>query len=166
MIGVGTLLVINMHSTTGVLIAGAILLSRALAPVESIVAAWKSLVEARSAYRRLVRMLDKQIDAGHVTELPAPHGAITVERLVFGIRGHERPIIKGVSFALLPGESLGVIGPSASGKSTLARLLLGVWKPNSGVVRLDGADVATWPRETLVAPRTAELQAFLSAVLH
>jgi ATP-binding cassette subfamily C exporter for protease/lipase/ATP-binding cassette subfamily C protein EexD len=151
MIGTGALLVINQHTTSGVLIAAAILLSRALSPVESIVTAWKSLVEARSAYGRLVRILSSQTDAEHITELPVPSGALCVNRVVFGVRGQERPIINAVSFALAAGESLGIIGPSASGKSTLARLLLGIWRPLSGVVRLDGADVATWPRESLAA---------------
>src|SRR5204862_1688306 len=71
------------------------------------------------------------------------------ENLVFGVRGVQRPLIRGVSFSLAPGETLGIIGPSASGKSTLARLLIGVWRPASGAVRLDGADVAMWPRESL-----------------
>ena len=145
----GALLVINLHTTAGVMIAATILLGRALAPVESIVAAWKGLVEARSAYGRLTRMVGLDVEAEHVTELSIPKGAVSLERVVFGIRGRERPIIHGVSFALAAGESLGIIGPSASGKSTLARLLLGVWRPLSGVARLDGADVAAWPRESL-----------------
>jgi len=68
---------------------------------------------------------------------------------VFGVRGVQRPIIRGASFSLASGEALGIIGPSASGKSTLARLLIGVWRPASGAVRLDGADVSMWPRESL-----------------
>jgi ABC-type protease/lipase transport system fused ATPase/permease subunit len=74
---------------------------------------------------------------------------LQVERVVFALKNSEKPILRGVSFALEPGEALGLIGPSASGKSTLARLVVGVWKPVSGVVRLDGADVAAWPREAL-----------------
>jgi ABC-type protease/lipase transport system fused ATPase/permease subunit len=81
--------------------------------------------------------------------LPVPAGRVDVERVVFGLPGTDRAIIRGVSFGIAAGESLGIIGPSASGKSTLARLLVGVCKPVSGVVRLDGADVASWPREKL-----------------
>ena len=76
-----------------------------------------------------------------------PKGKVEVEKVVFGFK--EKPIVRGVSFALQPGEALALVGPSASGKSTLARLIVGVWKPVAGVVRLDGADVATWPREGL-----------------
>jgi ABC-type protease/lipase transport system fused ATPase/permease subunit len=83
------------------------------------------------------------------TELPAPVGRVELEKAVFAVKGAERPILRGVSFSLAAGESLGVIGPSASGKSTLARLIVGVWRPGSGTVRLDGAEVAAWGREAL-----------------
>ena len=149
MLGAGSWLVIEQHVSAGVMIASTILLGRALAPVEMLVAGWRSLVEARAAWRRLDELLASNPPAQPGTELPAPSGKLAVERLVFGLQGHDRPIIRGVSFAIAPGESLGIIGPSASGKSTLARLMVGVWKPVGGVVRLDGADVATWPREKL-----------------
>ena len=151
MMATGAYLVINLHTTAGVMIATTILLGRALAPVEGIVSAWKGLVEAHGAGRRLVRMLSADMTLSRVTELPNPIGAVSVDRLVFGVRGHESAIIKGVSFAIAAGESLAVIGPSASGKSTLARLLLGIWRPSSGTVRLDGADITEWPRESLAA---------------
>ena len=149
MLAVGAYLVIRQNLSAGVMIAATILLGRSLAPVESLVAGWRSLVEARAAWRRLGELIESNppIQAG--TDLPAPQGRLDVERVVFGLRSAERPIIRGVSFSLTPGESLGIIGPSASGKSTLARLMLGVWKPSSGVVRLDGADVASWPRDKL-----------------
>jgi ABC-type protease/lipase transport system fused ATPase/permease subunit len=85
----------------------------------------------------------------HNTALPRPSGRLAAERLVFTAAGAEKAIIKGVSFELAAGESMGLIGSSASGKSTLARLLLGVWQPLSGAVRLDGADIASWPRKRL-----------------
>jgi PrtD family type I secretion system ABC transporter len=149
MLGAGAFLVVAQDVTAGVMIAATILLGRALAPVETMVASWRSLVEARSAWRRLDQLLSANPPAEPGTELPAPKGALEVERVMFTLRGAERPILRGVSFSLAPGEALGVIGPSASGKSTLARLIVGVWQPVSGVVRLDGADVAAWPRERL-----------------
>ena len=149
MLGAGAWLVIDMHVTSGVMIAATILLGRALAPVESAIGGWKGLVEARSAYHRLSALLGKPGQDVQATELPAPEGALTVERVVFGVRPQERLILKGVGFQLGAGESLGIIGPSGSGKSTLARLLIGIWKPGSGHIRLDGAEIGAWPRERL-----------------
>jgi len=148
MLAMGAWLVVDQHVTSGIMIAGTILLSRALAPVESLIASWRGLVEARSAWARLSKLLQGESSA-IATKLPEPKGALKVERAVFGVKGVERPILRGVSFELPAGETLGIIGPSASGKSTLARLVVGVWKPASGAVRLDGADVAAWPRAEL-----------------
>jgi PrtD family type I secretion system ABC transporter len=148
-LGAGAFLVVSQDVTAGVMIAATILLGRALAPVETLVASWRNLVEARTAWRRLDELLKTTPRAAAHTELPKPAGALEVERAVFALRGAEKPILRGVSFTLAPGEALGVIGPSAAGKSTLARLIVGVWQPVSGVVRLDGADVAAWPRERL-----------------
>ena len=148
MLAMGAWLVVDQHLTSGIMIAGTILLGRALAPVESLIAAWRSLVEARSAWKRLDKLLAQESSSA-ATRLPAPSGALKVERVVFGVKGVERPILRGVSFEIAAGETLGVIGPSASGKSTLARLVVGVWRPGAGVVRLDGADVSAWPRGDL-----------------
>lgn len=149
LLAAGAWLVIEQMSTPGIMIAATILLGRALAPIESAIAGWKSLVDARSAYARLDRMLGVDTEVASVTALPPPDGAIAVERVVFGFPGQERPVIKGVSFVLSPGDALAIVGPSAAGKSTLARLLVGVWRPSSGGVRLDGADIALWPRERI-----------------
>ena len=148
MLGAGAWLVIDLHVSPGVMIAATILLGRALAPVELLIQGWRTMVEARSAMRRL-SMLATEPDAMPSTALPAPAGQLHSERVVFGFKGNERPVLKGVTFDLEPGESLAILGPSASGKSTLARLLIGVWRPLSGVVRLDGADVAAWSRAEL-----------------
>ena len=142
MLAAGAWLVLEAHVTAGVMIAATILLGRALAPVEMLVAGWKSLVEARSAWGRLAELLAAHPPAEPGTDLPAPQGRLEIENVFFRV-------IRRASFALPAGESLGIIGPSASGKSTLARLIVGLWKPASGVVRLDGADVASWPREKL-----------------
>src|SRR5207237_5720864 len=133
----------------GVMIAATILLGRALAPGEQLVGGWRALVEARAAWRRLTKLLDERPAEPAPTALPAPQGHLSVEKAVFAIRGVDRPILRGISFSLPAGETLGVVGPSASGKSTLARLIVGVWRPHAGVVRLDGADVGLWPRENL-----------------
>jgi PrtD family type I secretion system ABC transporter len=147
MLAVGAFLVVAQDVTAGVMIAATILLGRALAPVETLIAGWRSLVEARNAWRRLHDLLSANPPADAGTQLPAPEGRVELEGVAF--RLGDKVILRGVSFKLAAGESLGLIGPSASGKSTLARLIVGVWKSAAGVVRLDGADVAAWPRESL-----------------
>jgi ATP-binding cassette subfamily C exporter for protease/lipase/ATP-binding cassette subfamily C protein EexD len=149
MLAAGAFLVIAQDASAGVMIAVTILLGRALAPVEQLVAGWRSLVEARAAWRRLAELLGEHPQAQPATELPEPSGALELEQAAFAFKAGQRPILRGVSFALAPGEALGIVGPSASGKSTLARLLVGVWRPVSGTVRLDGAPVAAWPRQQL-----------------
>jgi PrtD family type I secretion system ABC transporter len=149
MLAVGAWLTIEQLSTPGVMIAATIVLGRALAPVESLIAGWKSLVDARGAYDRLGEVFASEAKAPDSMNLPTPKGALAVENVIFGYRGQELPVIRRVSFALQSGSSLGIVGPSAAGKSTLARLIVGVWHPISGAVRLDGADIRTWPRERL-----------------
>ena len=148
MLGVGAYLVIDRHLSSGVMIAATILLGRALAPVETLIAGWKNLVDARSALRRLDALLAASARA-ESTQMPAPEGRLLLDRVIFGVKGRERPIVAGISFELAPGQSLGIIGPSASGKSTLARLIIGIWEPSLGTVRIDGSDLATWPRERI-----------------
>lgn len=149
MLAAGAWLVIEQQSTTGVMIAATILLARALAPVEAVAGGWKAIIEARAAWRRLDEGLAAAERAQDVTDLPPPQGRISVERVVFGFPGRNAPVLKQVSFELAAGEVLAVVGPSGSGKSTLARVLVGLWRPSTGVVRLDGADIAGWPRAKL-----------------
>lgn len=149
MLATGAYLVIDQQTTPGVMIAATLLLSRALAPVESAIAGWKGMVDARSAYARLQKLLEPAMHGETLTELPPPKGAISVERVVFGFRGQDRPVIKQISFDVPAGHALAIVGPSAAGKSTLARLIVGLWKPAIGVVRLDGADISSWPRDRL-----------------
>jgi len=149
MMAIGVLLLIDNNTSPGVLLAATFLVSRAMFPVEQLIGNWTILAEAQGAYRRMAELLKQTPAADPRTELPTPTGHINVEQLVFAIAMTGRPIIRGISFEIKPGESLGIIGPSASGKSTLARLLLGVWQPSAGVVRLDGADIHTWSRELL-----------------
>ena len=144
MLGYGAYLVIHDHATPGVMLAATIILARAMAPVEMLIASWKSLVEARGALDRLRSVLDAPIEGAVGTELPRPQGQLTVESLVFTPPGSDRPLLRGVSLQAEPGQVLAVIGPSGSGKTTLARLLAGVTLPTAGAVRLDGADLRNW----------------------
>jgi len=146
-----------------VMIACTIILGRALAPVEMLVGSWRGLVEVRGAWQRLGKLFEAAPPgAAPATELPAPKGAISVEQVTHAFPRAERPVLRNVSFSLPAGESLGIIGPTAAGKSTLARLIVGIWKPISGAVRLDGVDVAAWDRAQLgpyvgYVPQTVEL---------
>ena len=149
MLAVGAWLVIEQHVTPGIMIASTILLSRALQPVEMLITGWKAMIDARGAWRRLAAPASAEMPASDAVDLPTPVGRVEVERLVFGAGPNRPPILKGLSFTLEAGQMLGLIGPSASGKSTLARLILGIWRPQAGVVRLDGADVALWDRDRL-----------------
>jgi PrtD family type I secretion system ABC transporter len=143
----GAYLVITQRASAGVMIATTFLLNRAVQPVEQLVANWRLLADSRSAYRRLLALsLDSNVPASQVI-LPRPEGALVVQGVSYRAPDSEKPILLNISFALASGEALAIIGPSGMGKSTLARLLTGVWAPNSGVVRLDDADVAYWARE-------------------
>ncbi|MFL6816638.1 MAG: type I secretion system permease/ATPase [Bradyrhizobium sp.] len=148
MLGLGAWLVLDAHASPGIMVAATILLGRALQPVEQLIGGWKTLVGARAAWKRLnERPAVNTSDTG--LELPAPTGRLEIERVFFTAATMRPALIKGVAFALEPGESLGVIGPSGSGKTTLIRLILGIWKPQSGAIRLDGADIARWERDAL-----------------
>ncbi len=148
-LGLGAWLAINDQVTGGSIIAGSIVMGRALAPIEMAVGHWKAFINARAAFARLGTALAAAGEQGGRMKLPRPKGHLTVERAVVVPPGSRTAILKGVSFALAAGEALGVVGPSAAGKSTLSRLLVGVWPAGAGHVRLDGADLATWDREDL-----------------
>jgi ATP-binding cassette subfamily C exporter for protease/lipase len=148
-LGFGALLVIEGKMTAGMMIAASILVGRALAPVQQLIAAWKSVSATRSAWERLTALLDANPVRSSGMALPRPRGALAVEGVTAAPPGQKSPVIKNLSFVLAPGEVLGVIGPSGSGKSTLARLLVGVWQAQSGKVRLDGADVCQWNKAEL-----------------
>ena len=144
--GVGAWYVIHDEVTIGAMVAANILSARGLAPLETMIGAWKGLVGARIAVERINTVIEIFSRPEGAMQLPAPTGEIVVERLVYGPPNAEQPTLKGISFRLPAGLWLGIVGPSAAGKSTLAKLVCGVWKPKSGVVRLDGADVYNWPR--------------------
>jgi ATP-binding cassette subfamily C protein/ATP-binding cassette subfamily C protein EexD len=146
-LGVGAYLTLQQEITSGASIAGSIIMGRALAPVEQLIGGWKGLVQTRQALKRLTAFLAMPRLRPPGLALPEPTGRIAAERVSYGMPGQPMPIIKGVSFALAAGESLAVIGPSAAGKTTLIRLLIGTLAPTAGAVRLDGADVYTWKRD-------------------
>ena len=146
-LGVGAWLTLEQQLTSGASIAASIIMGRALAPVEQMIGGWKQLVQARQSYRRLLGFLALPRIRPPGIPLPEPTGRVAAERVTFGFPGQPVAIIKGISFALTAGESLAIIGPSAAGKTTLIRLLIGTLQPSAGTVRLDGADVFTWQRE-------------------
>lgn len=146
MMAAGAWLVVADNMTSGVMLASTVILGRALAPFESLLGNWNNLVGARAAYGRLKPHLEQRLMPPEI-QLPAPEGRIAVERVTLAGSTPDRPIIRGVAFELAAGESLAVIGPSASGKSSLARLLIGVWTPTTGAVRLDGAEIAKLDRD-------------------
>lgn len=131
------------------LIIGSILGGRVLAPLVQIVAQWQAVVNVRDAYSRLESLLEMVPKRPAGMPLPAPRGALLVEPLIGGAPGSQATILRGVGFALNPGEVLAVVGPSASGKTTLARMLVGLWPSVQGKVRLDGADVFAWSKAEL-----------------
>jgi ATP-binding cassette subfamily C protein/ATP-binding cassette subfamily C protein EexD len=148
-LGLGAYLVLHDEMTPGAMIAGSILIGRALAPVDQAIAVWKSMVSARDAYDRLKRLFERLPTDAERMALPVPRGRLSCEGVIFIPRGREQPVLNGVTFVIEPGEALGIIGPSAAGKSTLAKILVGTWQPTRGRARLDGADLFAWPSEQL-----------------
>jgi ATP-binding cassette subfamily C protein/ATP-binding cassette subfamily C protein EexD len=146
-LGIGAYLVLEQQLTAGASIAASIIMGRALAPVEQMIGGWKQLVQSRQSWKRLQAFLVLPRLRPPGIALPEPTGRLTVERVTYGFPGTNVAVVKGVAFALDPGESLAIIGPSAAGKTTLIRLLTGTLAPASGAVRLDGGDVHTWQRE-------------------
>jgi PrtD family type I secretion system ABC transporter len=145
-LGLGALLVLRDELTGGGMIAGSILLGRALAPIEQAIVAWRELAAARASRQRLLKLFRAMPLPTPGIRLPRPDGRISVERASFVPPGMNEPVLKQLSFDVEPGQVLGIVGPSAAGKSTLCRLLVGIWPPSAGHVRLDGADVCSWDR--------------------
>ncbi|CAI0760050.1 Type I secretion system ATP-binding protein PrsD [Serratia entomophila] len=149
-LGLGGWLAIDGHITPGMMIAGSILMGRTLAPIEQVINVWKSYSAAKLSYGRLVKLLDTHPERGTGMSLPRPQGLISVEGVTATPPGSKADaVLHNVSFAVEPGDVLGIIGPSASGKSTLARLLVGIWPVSEGIVRLDNADIYQWNKDEL-----------------
>lgn len=148
-LGLGAYLALNQAISPGMMIAGSLLLGRALAPIDMLVGTWKQFSLARAQYARLGELLETIPADSETMSLPAPEGNLSVEQVSVVPPGAKNIVVKGVTFNLLAGEAVGIVGPSASGKSTLARAILGIWPTYSGKVRLDGADLSTWDRTEL-----------------
>lgn len=151
LLGLGCWLLLRnqLNGGGGMMIVASILGGRMLAPLVQVVSQWQSVVNVRDSWGRLEQLLAAVPPKPESMALPAPRGSVHVEQLVAGAPGSPAPILRGVAFALNPGDVLAVVGPSASGKTTLARLLVGLWPAIGGKVRLDGADVHTWDKGEL-----------------
>lgn len=161
-LGVGAVLVINQQTTPGVMIAASIITGRALAPVEQAIGQWRIIGAAIAAWKRLEKFLASAPKQADKITLPAPTGLLKLDRVYVQPALAKKPIVKNVSLEVKPGEALGIVGPSGAGKSTLARAMVGVERVIAGEVRLDGADLLTWPRDDVgrfigYLPQEAEL---------
>lgn len=148
-LGVGAYLVIRQEVSPGTMIASSIMMGRAMAPVDLAISQWKPFLQARQSWKRLQDLLGRVSVQTAVTSLPAPTNDLRVEGLVIFPPGARKPTVSNVGFQLSRGQALGVIGPSGSGKSSLARALVGVWHPSQGKVRLDGASLDQWDNAIL-----------------
>jgi len=148
-LGAGAWLAIQEIITPGVMIAASIITGRALAPIDQAVARWNSVLATRGAWHRLKAHLSAFAGQPESLPLHPPKGRLDLDKVFAAPPGSPKPYLKNISFSLDPGDALGIIGPSAAGKSTLARLIIGIWAPLSGTIRLDGAEVTTWARGEL-----------------
>jgi PrtD family type I secretion system ABC transporter len=148
-LGVGAYLVINQEATAGIIIAGSILSARALAPVDLAIAHWKGFVTARQSWQRLNGLLYALPEQAALTQLQNPSQKLTIEGVSIAPPGEQKITVSDITFALAAGNGLGIIGPSGSGKSSLLRALVGVWKPVRGHVRLDAAALDQWAPDDL-----------------
>ncbi len=148
-LGLGAYLAIRQEITPGAVIAGSLLLGRALAPLDLLVGSWRNVLQAREAYARLDRVLGVARSGTQPMALPAPSGELLADKLVVLPPGAAEPVIKGVSVKIEAGRQVAVIGPSGAGKSTFARALLGLYPAMAGTVRLDGAEIDQWARADL-----------------
>ena len=139
----------ELHGGGGMLVVSSILGGRMLAPLVQVVTQWQLVVNVRDAWQRLHRLLSAVPATPPAMPLPAPRGHLQVEQMVAAAPGGNAPILRSVAFGLQPGDVLAVVGPSAAGKTTLARVLVGLWPTSMGKVRLDGVDVYTWNKAEL-----------------
>lgn len=151
LLGLGAWLVLKneLNGGAGFMIVGSVLGARVLTPLVQAISQWQNFLNARNAYTRLSLLLRALPVRASEISLPRPMGSLQVDNVLAGAPGDNRIILRNINFSLNPGEVLAVVGPSASGKTTLARMLVGLWPALSGKVRLDGADVHAWNKEEL-----------------
>nr|WP_321483045.1 type I secretion system permease/ATPase [uncultured Cohaesibacter sp.] len=147
MLGFGAWLTIRQEVTGGIMIAGSIMTSRALSPIEIAVTQWRGFIAARQAYKRLKDIISRMPDHSDQLELPLPQKRLAIEQMSCAPIGVQKPLVQGISLDLEAGQVMGVIGPSGSGKSTLAKALVGIVPTLTGSVRLDGLELKQWPDE-------------------
>ena len=148
-LGIGAALVIRNELTPGMMVAASILAGRALSPVDQVIASWRQFSSARGANARLRELLARHPAQTTGLPLPQPRGQASLKGVSVVPPGRESPVLQGIDLEIAPGEVLGVVGASGSGKSSLARVLLGIWPAQSGVVRLDGADIQQLSRDAI-----------------
>jgi ATP-binding cassette subfamily C protein len=148
-LAIGAYLVIKQEASSGIIIASSIITSRALAPVELAIANWKGFIAARQSWARLDEMFKALPGRTDTLALPAPKSSLAIETVSAVAPGGQQPVVQNVSFGLKAGNGLGIIGPSGSGKSSLVRLLVGVWTPYRGRIRLDGAALDQWQADDI-----------------
>jgi len=148
-LGLGAYLTIEREISGGLMIAGSILMGRALAPIDIMIGSWKGFVSARGQYKRLNEILQQIPAEKEHMQLPDPEGCIQLENAIITPPGSKVPVIKGLNLVIEIGDIVGMLGPSGAGKSTLARAILGIWPTANGSIRLDGAEVFNWDREHL-----------------
>ena len=149
MLAIGAALALKGEISSGSIIAATIIFGRALAPVEQVITHWRSSLKAHDSYKKLEALLTEVPATVRGVTLPAPRGLLDVAGLRVGAPGSKTMILHGMTFAVKPGQMLAVIGPSASGKSSLARALVGLWPPTGGSIKLDGVELGQWPGEAL-----------------
>ncbi|GHB50070.1 type I secretion protein [Pseudovibrio japonicus] len=169
LLALGGYLALKQEVSPGMIVATSIIAGRALAPVDQVIGQWRNVMRAREAHRRLKVIMEGSTETKQRINLPDPEGEVVVRGLTKFAPGQAKraerpPIIQEICFDLVPGDALGIIGPSASGKSTLARLLVGAWPADSGEIRLDGATLDQWAPDVLgrfvgYLPQTIELLA-------
>ncbi|MBL1266207.1 MAG: type I secretion system permease/ATPase [Halomonas sp.] len=148
-LGLGALLVLSGDMSPGMMIAGSIIMGRALAPIDQMIGGWKGFVGARGAYGRLNELLEQVPEEKERMSLPAPRGDVAIEAVAAAPPGSRMATIRGINFSVNKGEHVGIIGPSAAGKSTLARVILGIWPTQVGDVRLDGGIITQYNRDEI-----------------
>jgi PrtD family type I secretion system ABC transporter len=155
--GLAAYLAINDKTVTpGIMMASTIIMARMMSPIDRVISSWKSFIKARGAYERLNKMLENYKPEQEFVTLQDFEGKLSVEKLFFAMNP-DREILKGIHFSIEAGESLGIIGNSAAGKTSLTRLLVGLYKPNDGAVRLDGAEVFQWAQTGMLGPHIGYL---------